>query len=79
MRWKYITVHQLDQGAAEEVTEADTEGGHGQTGHVLVRPQVTVRKQYSSPISREPSRQQSIGIAIARNPFIFAAPPADLS
>ena len=40
---------------------------------------VTVRKQYNSPISREPNRQQSIGIAIARNPFIFAAPPADLS
>ena len=53
---------------------------------VMARPvtfwfarRVTVRKQYSSPISREPNRQQSIGIAIARNPFIFAAPPADLS
>ena len=36
---RYITVHQLDQRSAKEVTEADTEGGHGQTGHVLVRPQ----------------------------------------
>ena len=44
---------------------------------VIARPvtfwfalKVTVRKQYKRPISREPKRQQSIGIITARNPFI---------
>ena len=53
---------------------------------VIARPvtfwfarRVTVRKQYSNPINRDPNRQQSIGIAMARNPFMFAASPADLS
>ena len=31
-----ITIYQLDQGAAEKVTDAHTEGGHGKAGHVLV-------------------------------------------
>jgi len=34
---------------------------------------VTVRKQYSRPISREPSREQRMGIIMARKPFISAA------
>ena len=48
---------------------------------VIARPvtfwfarRVTVRKQYSRPISREPSREHRMGISTARKPFIWAAP-----
>ena len=34
-----LTAGELDQGAAEEVADAHAEGGHGQTGNVLVGPQ----------------------------------------
>ena len=47
---------------------------------VMVRPvtfwfarRVTVRKQYSRPISREPSREHSMGIRMARKPLIWSA------
>ena len=47
---------------------------------VMARPvtfwlarRVTVSRQYSRPISREPSREHSIGIPTARRPFIEAA------
>ena len=48
---------------------------------VMARPvtfwlarRVTVRKQYSRPISREPSRQQARGISTARKPLTPAEP-----
>ena len=34
----YLTAGQLDEGAAEEVTHANAEGGHSKAGHVLVGP-----------------------------------------
>ena len=44
---------------------------------VMARPvtfwlarRVTVRKQYSKPISREPSREHRMGIMMARKPFM---------
>ncbi len=49
---------------------------------VMARPvtfwlarRVTVRKQYRSPMSREPSRQQSRGIRTVRKGFMAAAVP----
>ena len=46
----------------------------------MVRPvtfwlarRVTVRKQYSRPISREPSREHSMGIIMAKKPLIWWA------
>ncbi len=35
----HVAVGQLDEGAAEEVAEANTEGGQGQTGDILVGPE----------------------------------------
>ena len=47
---------------------------------VMARPvtfwlarRVTVSRQYSSPISREPSREHSMGMPTASRPFISAA------
>ena len=33
---RHIAFHDLDERAAEEVAEADTEGGDGKTGHILI-------------------------------------------
>ena len=35
----HLAAGELDQGAAEEVADAHAEGGHGQTGNVLVGPE----------------------------------------
>ena len=35
---------------------------------------VTVRKQYSRPISSDPTSEQTSGMPMARKPFMFSAP-----
>ena len=53
---------------------------------VMARPvtfwlarRVTVRKQYKRPMSREPSRQQTRGMPMARKPLMASGPDRDCS
>ena len=37
---RHLAAGQLDEGTAEEISEAHAEGRHGETGHVLIGPEV---------------------------------------